>query len=205
MADKVTESDYQVRLARSDYFPDFDFEFSYMQRDFVAGDPSEAKLKKLEDMEHEGDRLTHDTIELLNKTFVTPLDREDIYELAKSLDDVIDLIDASASLIHTYQIPKVRPRARELARVIVESCEQIVRALRALDKRDGVAAVTVEINRLENEADRIHQEAVRKLFEDSTDPIAIMKWKEILDILEEATDRCEDVANVLEGVIVKHG
>jgi len=175
-------------------------------QDMLAPDrPIMDKAEEIKEVEHKCDFLTHEIIKRLYRTFVTPLDREDIYELAKSLDDVMDMIDASASMIHTYQITQVRPRARELARVIVESCEQIVRALRALDKRDGVAVITVEINRLENEADRIHQEAVRKLFEDQTDPIAIMKWKEILDLLEEATDRCEDVANVLEGVIVKHG
>lgn len=176
-----------------------------LQEMLAPDQPIMDKAEELKEVEHKCDFLTHEIIKRLHRTFVTPLDREDIYELAKSLDDVIDLIDASASMIHTYQIPKVRPRARELARVIVESCEQIVRALRALDKRDGVAVVTVEINRLENEADRIHQEAVRRLFEEETDPIVIMKWKEILDLLEAATDRCEDVANVLEGVIVKHG
>lgn len=175
-------------------------------QDMLAPDrPLMDKAEEIKEVEHKCDFLTHEIIKRLHRTFVTPLDREDIYELAKSLDDVMDMIDASASLIHTYQIAQVRPRARELARIIVDSCDQIVRGVRALDKRNGVAAASVEINRLENEADRLHQEAVRKLFEDQTDPIAIMKWKEILDILEEATDRCEDVANVLEGVIVKHG
>jgi len=163
------------------------------------------KAAEIKEAEHQCDFLTHELIRRLHRTFVTPLDREDIYELAKSLDDVMDMIDASASLIHMYKIQTVRASARELARVIVESSDQIVQGVKALDKRDGVAAAAVEINRLENEADRIHQEAVRTLFEDETDPIAIMKWKEILDILEEATDRCEDVANVLEGVVVKHG
>jgi predicted phosphate transport protein (TIGR00153 family) len=163
------------------------------------------KAEEIKEAEHKCDFLTHELIRRLHRTFVTPLDREDIYELAKSLDDVMDAIDASATMINIYQIQNVRPRARELVRIIVESSDQILVGVRALDKRDGVAAAAVEINRLENEADRIHQEAVRRLFEDQTDPIVIMKWKEILDILEEATDRCEDVANVLEGVVVKHG
>ena len=98
----------------------------------------------------------------------------------------------------------MRPDARELGRIIGASAEQVVKALKALERRKGVAEPAVEINRLENEADRAHQIAVRRLFEEERDPIAIMKWKEILDFLEEATDRCEDVANVLEGIIVKH-
>ncbi len=163
------------------------------------------KAEEIKEVEHKCDFLTHEIIRRLHRTFVTPLDREDIYELAKTLDDVMDAIDASAAMINLYRIQNVRPRARELVRTIVESADQIVHGVRALDKRDGVAVAAVEINRLENEADRIHQEAVRTLFEDVQDPIVIMKWKEILDILEEATDRCEDVANVLEGVVVKHG
>jgi predicted phosphate transport protein (TIGR00153 family) len=163
------------------------------------------KAEEIKEVEHKCDFLTHEIIRRLHRTFVTPLDREDIYELAKTLDDVMDAIDAAASMINLYRIQNVRPRARELARTIVESTDQIVHGIRALDKRDGVAVAAVEINRLENEADRIHQEAVRTLFEDVQDPIVIMKWKEILDILEQATDRCEDVANVLEGVVVKHG
>jgi predicted phosphate transport protein (TIGR00153 family) len=163
------------------------------------------KAEEIKEVEHKCDFLTHEIIRRLHRTFVTPLDREDIYELAKTLDDVMDAIDASATMINLYRIQNVRPRARELVRTIVESTDQIVQGVRALDKRDGVAVAAVEINRLENEADRIHREAVRTLFEDVQDPIVIMKWKEILDILEDATDRCEDVANVLEGVVVKHG
>jgi uncharacterized protein Yka (UPF0111/DUF47 family) len=103
-----------------------------------------------------------------------------------------------------YQIDRVRPDARELARIIIASTEQVVKAMKALEKKKGVAEPAVEINRLENEADRAHQVAVRRLFEEERDPITIIKWKEILDFLEDATDRCEDVANVLEGVVVKH-
>lgn len=167
--------------------------------------PITDKAEEIREAEHNCDLLTHQIIKRLHRTFVTPLDREDIYELARSLDDVMDMIDGSATMINIYQIQQVRPRARELARIIVQSVDEILTGIRALDKRDGVATAAVEINRLENEADRIHQEAVRRLFEDQTDPIVIMKWKEILDLLEEATDRCEDVANVLEGVVVKHG
>jgi uncharacterized protein Yka (UPF0111/DUF47 family) len=136
---------------------------------------------------------------------VTPLDREDIHALARSLDDVMDAIDASATLVRLYRLESVRFGARELARIISACTDQILLGLTALEKSKGLAGPAIEINRLENEADRIHQQAVTKLFDDERDPIVVMKWKEALDFLEDATDRCEDVANVLEGVMVKHG
>ena len=162
------------------------------------------KADEIKEVEHKCDFLTHQVIQRLHRTFVTPLDREDIHSLARSLDDVMDAIDASAAIIRLYHITTVRPDARELGRIIVASTEQVVKAMKALERRTGVAEPAVEINRLENEADRAHQNAVRALFDEERDPIVIMKWKEILDFLEDATDRCEDVANVLEGVVVKH-
>jgi len=162
------------------------------------------KADEIKEVEHKCDFLTHEIIQRLHRTFVTPIDREDIHALARSLDDVMDAIDDSATIIRLYQIDRVRADARELARIIGLSAEQVVCAMKALGARDGVARCAVEINRLENEADRAHQAAVRRLFEEERDPVAIIKWKEILDFLEEATDRCEDVANVLEGVVVKH-
>jgi uncharacterized protein len=162
------------------------------------------KADEIKEVEHKCDFLTHGIIQRLHRTFVTPLDREDIFALARSLDDVMDAIDASAAIVRLYQIDRVRPDVRELARIIIASTEQVVKAMKALERKKGVTESTVEINRLENEADRAHQTAVRRLFEEERDPIVIMKWKEILDFLEDATDRCEDVANVLEGVVVKH-
>jgi predicted phosphate transport protein (TIGR00153 family) len=162
------------------------------------------KADEIKEVEHKCDFLTHEIIQRLHRTFVTPLDREDIHTLARSLDDVMDAIDASAAVVRLYQIERVRPDARELARLVRLSADQVVVALKALERRQGVAQPAVEINRLENEADRAHQAALRRLFEEERDPIAIIKWKEILDFLEGATDRCEDVANVLEGVVVKH-
>ena len=163
------------------------------------------KADEIKEVEHECDTLTHQIIQRLHRTFVTPLDREDIFGLARSLDDVMDAIDATAAIVRLYQIEQVRPDARDpdphhhgLDRTD-RAC-----ALQALEKKTGVAEPAVEINRLENEADRAHQAAVRRLFEEERDPIAIIKWKEILDFLEDATDRCEDVANVLEGVVVKN-
>ncbi len=162
------------------------------------------KAEEIKEVEHQCDFLTHEVIQRLHRTFVTPLDREDIFALARSPDDVMDAIDAAASIVELYQIEAVRRDARVLTRIIKASADQIVTALKALEKKTGVAEPAVEINRLENEADRAHQAAVRRLFEEERDPIAIIKWKEILDFLEGATDRCEDVANVLEGVVVKH-
>jgi predicted phosphate transport protein (TIGR00153 family) len=162
------------------------------------------KAEEIKEVEHQCDTLTHQIIQRLHRTFVTPLDREDIFGLARSLDDVMDAIDATADRVRLYQIELVRSDARVLTRIIMESTDQIVTALQALEKKVGVAEPAVEINRLENEADRAHQAALRRLFEEERDPIAIIKWKEILDFLEDATDRCEDVANVLEGVVVKH-
>jgi len=162
------------------------------------------KADQIKEVEHKCDFLTHEVIQRLHRTFVTPLDREDIHTLARSLDDVMDAIDASASVVRLYSIERVRPDARELARIIKTSTDEMVKALKALERRKGVAEPAVEINRLENEADRVHQAAVRLLFQEERDPIEIMKWKEILDFLEDATDRCEDVANVVEGVVVKH-
>ncbi|MBA2304530.1 MAG: DUF47 domain-containing protein [Acidobacteria bacterium] len=162
------------------------------------------KADEIKEVEHKCDFLTHGVIQRLHKTFVTPLDREDIHTMARSLDDVIDAIDDSAGVIRLYQISRVRPDARDLSRIIKASTEQVVSAMKALGKKERISTCAVEINRLENEADRAHQTALRRLFEEEKDAIQIIKWKEILDFLEAATDRCEDVANVLEGVVVKH-
>jgi len=167
--------------------------------------PVWSKADEIKEVEHKCDILTHEIIQRLNRTFVTPLDREDIHELARSLDDVMDAIDASAALIRLYKLERVRFGARELAQIITASTQQIRVGLEALEHHKGLITHAVEINRLENEADRTHQEAVSRLFEDERDPLVVIKWKETFDYLEDATDRCEDVANVLEGVMVKHG
>jgi predicted phosphate transport protein (TIGR00153 family) len=163
------------------------------------------KADEIKEVEHKCDFLTHGIIQRLNRTFVTPLDREDIHTLARSLDDVMDSIDATATVIRLYRLTTVRFGARELATIITASTDQVRLALGALEQHKGLLVHAVEINRLENEADRVHQQAVGQLFEDVQDPLSVIKWKETLDFLENATDRCEDVANVLEGVMVKHG
>lgn len=176
-----------------------------MLEEMLAPDkPIWDKADQIKEVEHKCDFLTHEIIQRLHRTFVTPLDREDIHDLARSLDDVMDAIDDSAAVVRLYSIERVRPDARELVRIIKASTDEMVKALKALERKNGVAEPAVEINRLENEADRVHYAAVRRLFEEERDPIVIMKWKEILDFLEQATDRCEDVANAVEGIVVKH-
>jgi uncharacterized protein len=170
-----------------------------------AEHPTWDKADEIKEVEHKCDFLTHEIIQRLNRTFVTPIDREDIHALARSLDDVMDAIDASASLVRLYRLNSVRFGARELAKIVTACTHEVHLALGGLEKNKGVGTHSIEINRLENEADRLHQQAVSRLFDDERDPLVVMKWKETLDFLEDATDRCEDVANVLEGVMVKNG
>jgi predicted phosphate transport protein (TIGR00153 family) len=167
----------------------------------IAVDQAEA----IKDIEHQCDRCTRSIIDRLNRTFVTPLDREDIHALAVNLDDVMDAIDAAAAVTKLYKVPAARAGARRLADIIADAADLIAEATRSLDRKEGVLELAARISQLEHEADRVHQDAIVALFDDEKDPIAVIKWKEILDFLEAATDRCEDVANRLEGTIVKHG
>ena len=167
--------------------------------------PDMAQADAIKDIEHDCDGKTRSIIDRLNRTFVTPLDREDIHALAISLDDVMDAIDAAAAVMRLYKIQRVRPGAKRLAEIVIESMDRITEALAALEKRNGVLELAARVNQLEREADRVHQDAIVELFDQETDPISVIKWKEILDFLEAATDRCEDVGNLLEGVVVKHG
>lgn len=173
--------------------------------DMIAKDPPVWSMAdEIKEIEHTCDQLTHGLLRRLNQTFVTPLDREDIHTLARSLDDVMDAIDAAAGFVRLYKIEHVRYGARELSAIILQSTEELVRGLGRLGKHDHVMDSVVEVNRLENEADRLLTTAIGRLFDEETDPILIMKWREILDFLEQATDRCEDVANVLESIVVKY-
>jgi uncharacterized protein len=166
--------------------------------------PVSEKAAAIKDVEHRCDQIVHDALQRLHRTFVTPIDREDIHALLRALDDVIDDIDASADMLRLYRIEQVRPAARELARLISAGTRQVHRGLGALEARKAVNEVVVEIGRIESQADAVYQTAVGDLFERERDPIAILKWKEILDMLEGATDRCKDVATAIEGILVKH-
>jgi uncharacterized protein len=174
-------------------------------KQMLASDPPDmVKADEIKELEHVCDGRTHAIIERLNRTFVTPLDREDIHSLAIGLDDVMDAIDAAAAVTRLYKITRVRAGARHLAAIILDSTDRITEALQLLDKRTGVLELAARVNQLEREADRVHQDAIVALFDEERDPIMVIKWKEIFDFLENATDRCEDVGNLLEGVIVKH-
>ena len=170
----------------------------------APANPVREKAAAIKDVEHRCDELSHDVLQRAHRTFVVPIDREDIHALVRALDDVIDDIDAAADMLRLYRIEQVRPAARELARLISACVEHVHRGLVALEQRTGLTEVVREIARLESQADAIHQAAIGELFESERDAVAILKWKEILDMLEGATDRCKDVATALEGIFVKH-
>jgi uncharacterized protein len=170
----------------------------------AADPPALARAGEVQAIEHRCDELTHDIVERLNRTFVTPIDREDIHALADSLDDVMDAIDSAADSLSLYRIDRIRPEALQQAALIRRSVEQVRRALGGLESRDGSREAVLETQRLEHEADAVHRSAVSRLFGEETDAITIIKWKEIFDFLEHAIDRCEKVAVVIEGVLVKH-
>ena len=174
----------------------------------VAGNLAtmESGIEKLKDLEHQGDRITHETLDKLNTTFITPFDREDIHVLATRLDDIIDATDNAGQRLIVYRITKVPPKFLELADLLVESAKEVQKAVLALpDRKKLTSAITscVEINRLENEADVVHREALAELFDNAHDAIEVVKLKDLFSFLEEATDRCEDVANVIETIIIK--
>jgi uncharacterized protein len=159
---------------------------------------------KIKDIEHKGDELTHQVIDELNKTFITPIDREDIYDLSKALDDVLDLIDNTASRIVLFKITEPIAMASEMAAVLLNQAAELGAAVSNLKDNDHVVERCIEINRLENDADRLFQVAIGSLFEHVKDPIEVIKRKEIIETLEAATDKAEDVANVLESIVVKN-
>lgn len=165
--------------------------------------PQEA-WKKLKDLEHEGDRITHRTIRSLNQTFLTPIDAEDIHALTTALDNVMDAIEAAASRMVLFRIEKPTEEAKELCDTIVNASEQLVKAVSHMPRLDDIDEYCIEINRLENTADDIYRKAIGRLFENGTTPMDVIKWLDIYEILESATDRCEDVANTLETIGLKN-
>jgi predicted phosphate transport protein (TIGR00153 family) len=164
------------------------------------------RANQIKDTEHEGDVIVHETIEMLHRTFITPLDREDIHNLITSLDDVLDYIEACAERLNLFKVGKTTDEARLLVGILVKAAKEVERAvfnLRQL-KSDDIMKNCIEINRLENEGDFIGRTAVAKLFEGDPNPLDVIKWNGIYDTLENAIDRCEDVANVLEGIVLKN-
>jgi predicted phosphate transport protein (TIGR00153 family) len=164
----------------------------------------DARVRQLKDIEHRGDEMTHNILTKLNQTFITPFDREDIYRLASSLDDVLDFVYAAGVRLVMFRIKSAPPAASRLAEVIIKQSDQLSEALSRLEKKhDRVLENCVEINRLENEADLLARTAIAALFDEEKDPIALIKLKELYEVLETATDKAEDAANVLEGVVLK--
>ncbi len=164
----------------------------------------EQRAQAIKALEDKGDEITHEIIDRLNRTFVVPLDREDIFALAKQLDDLLDWIEASSARMSVYQVPHSTPEARELAHIIVSECEAVAEAVRNLRRLERIAGPVQEINRLENLADHVHREAIAKLFASNGNPIDVIKWKEVYETLEEATDQGEHVAHLLQGIHAKN-
>jgi len=165
------------------------------------------RVSEITELEHEGDRFTHQIMEQLNRTFVTPFDREDIALLGHSLDDVTDFIHHAADAMFLYKVDRPGQSAKELSDIKVQAATEVETAVSQLRHRAKLGQILercVEINRLENMADRVFRSAMAELFSNTTDIAEIIKWREIYEHLESATDRCEDVADVLEGVALKH-
>jgi len=178
-----------------------------LEQEIESGQMTDAALKRLEEFEHRGDHITHDTMEKLNRTFVTPFDREDIHHLVSRLDDVLDFIYDAAEAMSLYKINPIPASMKELSHLLVNIIGEVLNAVERLanfKKPEMILAICIEINRLENEVDNIHRRALAQLFENEKDPITIIKIKEILEDLETATDKCEDVANVIEGIVLKN-
>ncbi|MEW6033011.1 MAG: DUF47 family protein [Bacillota bacterium] len=173
---------------------------------FVEWEDVPAKVEEIKRVEDRGDDITHEIVKLLNATFVTPLDREDILTMASRLDDVIDRIDAAAARLLLFRIKAPTEHARTLSRVLCLTCEQVSEALVHFQRRRfaEVAQACVEINRLENEGDEALRQALEELYDGRFEALEVMKWKEIYETLEEAIDRCEDVSDVLETVTLKN-
>jgi uncharacterized protein len=166
-----------------------------------------AQATAISDLEHQCDRVTHDVVAQLRQTLITPLDRNEIYRLITKMDDVMDFIEAASERMALYDIRESSPVGAELARVLLASCGSILEALKSfrnLKQPQPILDKCLEINRLENEADVQLRTGLAKLFRDEANPITIMKWKEIYELLETASDRCEDVANIIEGVVLEN-
>ena len=167
----------------------------------------EGRAERVKQIEHECDEITHAVVEGLHKTFITPIDRNDIYTLITKMDDIMDFVEAAADRLALYEIGTMTKEVGDLARCLVQSAEHVlgaVSSIRDLGKPNGILQHCIEINRLENVADNILRSALARLFREEKDPIAVIKWKEIYETLESATDRCEDVANTIEGVVLEN-
>jgi uncharacterized protein len=178
---------------------------SKLLRDMLNKWPDDTGLSRdILKAEQEGDRITHDIVQRLNTTFVTPIDREDIYGLATRLDDVVDYIEEAADFLGLYQIEAPMDQALQLAEVLVKSCEQLYEALQHLRGFKDLDRYWIEIHRLENDGDRISRDAVASLFSNGIDPMVVIRWKDIFAVLERAIDSTETAAHILEGIVIKN-
>ena len=162
------------------------------------------QIQIIKAIEHTGDEITHQLFRKLNQTFITPFDREDIHELGSTMDDVIDLIDAAANRFALYRITHVRTGAADLSKILAAATVEVKEAVHAMQSPDEALRRVIEINRLENDSDRLCRVLIAQLFEEESNPIEIIKWKEIFEVMETAVDKCEDVSNVIESVILKN-
>jgi hypothetical protein len=165
-----------------------------------------ARSKRVAEIEHEADVITHRCVEALHKTFITPMDRDYIHQLISRMDDVIDAVEAAAERIALYEIVQIMPEARDFAAVLVRMAEGVQQAVKSLRSKHGASAALqtcIEINRLENEADHLLRHSLARLFKEQKGVLEVIKWKEIMENLEVAADTCEDVANIIEGVILE--
>jgi predicted phosphate transport protein (TIGR00153 family) len=160
--------------------------------------------RHIKSIEHQCDELTHSISTRLNKSFITPFDREDIYLMSSALDDIVDLIDDAARAMVMYDVPESTNHARRFADVIRRMSIELHEVVTKLEKPDGISARLVTLHSLENEGDEIYHTAIAELFHNATDPLTVLKWKEIYEKLESTIDRCENVANIIESVIIKH-
>ena len=183
----ISDAARELRDMLSDKNPDFG---GYAQR--------------IKGLEHACDELTHSIATRLNKSFITPFDREDIYMMSSALDDIVDLIDDAARAIVIFDVREITDYARDLAQVIGQMAEQLREIVSTLQRPKNITPRLVEIHRLENEGDDIYHAAIAELFHDPPDALTVLKWKEIYEKLEAAIDRCENVANIIESVIIKH-
>ena len=173
--------------------------------EMLEGYPGTSRLaEEIRTCEHEGDRIVHDIMHRLNNTFVTPIDREDILALAKALDDIVDYTDEVAEYLGLYKVQRPMRQSVSLAKVLNEACGHIAEAIPRLRDFRDISHYTVEVNRLENEGDRITREAVASLFDEATDPMVVVRWKDLLERLEAAVDSTETAANILETIVIKN-
>jgi predicted phosphate transport protein (TIGR00153 family) len=173
--------------------------------ELLTGWPDNKQLAgEILDLEHEGDRITHDIIDRMNHTFVTPIDREDILALASAIDDVVDYVEEVADYLGLYKIEASMEQSIGLARVLADATVQIAEALTKLRSFEDITRYTVEVNRLENEGDRVTREAVASLFDGGIDPMVVIRWKDLFERLEAAVDATERAANIIEGIVIKN-